>query len=97
MPKQNGRPNGLLIHAEAFEAICAARNVLKRNVAEDAGVSPSFLADLLAHRGGTTRPIAERIASTLGVKVEALFPEVAGWVSPLPNRENRRTKRTVPA
>lgn len=90
MPKPKGRPNGLLIHAEGFEAICAARNVLKRQVAADADVSPSFLADLLAHRGGTTRPIADRLASTLGVRVEALFPELAGWVGPLPDRDRRR-------
>lgn len=95
MPKSNGRPSGLLIHAEAFEAILAARNMLKRNVAEDAELSPSFLADLLAHRGGTTRPVAERLASTLGVKVEALFPELAGWVGPLPNRDNRRPRTAV--
>src|SRR5690606_27162943 len=93
MPKstrQKGRPNGLILHTEAFEAICAARNVLKRQVAADADVSPSFIADLLAKRGGTTRPVAERIASTLGVKVEALFPETAGWVSPLPDRDAKR-------
>lgn len=89
--RQNGRPNGLLIHAEGFEAICAARNVLKKQVASDAGISASFLADLLAHRGGTTRKVADQIASTLGVKTEALFPEVAGWVSPLPDREARRS------
>ncbi len=90
MAKPKGRPTGLLIHAEAFEAICSARGHLKKQVAADADVSPSFLADLLAHRGGTTRPIAERIASTLGVKPEALFPELAGWVSPLPDRNGKR-------
>lgn len=90
MPKPKGRPNGLLIHAEAFEAICGAKGYLKKDVAADAGVSPSFLADLLAHRGGTTRPTAERIASTLGVKLAALFPETAGWIGPLPDREAKR-------
>ena len=90
MPKRGGRPNGLLIYTEAFEAICAARNLLKKQVAEDADVSPSFLADLLAHRGGTRRDVAERLASTLGVKPQATFPELAGWIGPIPDRKAKR-------
>lgn len=90
MAKPRGRPNGLLIHAEAFEAILAAKGHLKKQVAADAEVSPTFLADLLAHRGGASRQVAERIASTLCVKVEALFPEVAGWIGPLPDRDAKR-------
>jgi hypothetical protein len=90
MPKPLGRPPGLLLHAEAFEAILAGRGLLKKDVAVDAGITASFLADLLAHRGGASRPVAERLAGTLGVKVAALFPETAGWVGPLPDRESRR-------
>jgi hypothetical protein len=90
MPKQGGRPPGLVIHAEGFEALLAARNLLKSTVANEAEVSASFLADLLAHRGGASPEIVDRIAGALGVNPAALFPELAGWVSPLPNRAARR-------
>lgn len=90
MTAARGRKPGLVLHAEGFEAIIAARGLLKKDVATDAGVSASFLADLLAHRGGASRPVAEALASTIGVKVAALFPEVAGWVSPLPDRDAKR-------
>lgn len=91
MPKRPmGRPPGRLLHTEAFEAILAARNLLKKDVATDAGVTPSFLADLLAHRGGASAERQEALASALGVKVGALFPESVGWVSPLPTRDGKR-------
>ncbi len=90
MPKQRGRKPGHLLHAEGFEAIVAARGLLKKDIAADAGLSPSFLADLLAHRGGAGPEIAQRLASTVGVKVAALFPEFSGWVGPLPDRDAKR-------
>lgn len=65
------------------------RNVLKKDVAEDARLSPQFLADLLYHRAGASPAVAHRIADSLGVKVEALFPGFVGWVGPLPDRSNR--------
>lgn len=85
-----GRPPGRLIHAEGFEAILAARNLLKRDVAAEAGVSPGFLADLLAHRGGASPQVVDRLAGALGVNPAAIFPELVGWISPLPDREARR-------
>lgn len=87
---KGGRPSGRLIHAEGFEAIAAARNLLKKDIAADCGVSASYLADLLAHRCGASTAIAERLASALGVKVAALFPEAVGWVAPLPDRDGKR-------
>lgn len=92
MPTTNkgGRPAGRLIHAEAFEAIVAAKNLLKKDVAADCGVSAGYLADLLAHRGGASAAVADQLASTLGVKLAAIFPEVAGWVGPLPDRDGKR-------
>lgn len=95
MPKTRGRKPGHLIHAEGFEAILAAKGHLKKDVATDAGLSPSFLADLLAHRGGASPEVAERLASTIGVKVSALFPEVVGWIGPLPDRDRRREAEAV--
>ena len=92
MPKRPaGRPPGRLLHTEAFEAILVARNLLKKDVAAEAGIAPSFLADLLAHRGGASADIADKIAGALGVKLGALFPESVGWMSPLPDRDARRT------
>jgi hypothetical protein len=85
-----GRKPGLVLHSEGFEAIISARGLLKKDVATDAGFSASFLADLLAHRGGASRAVAEGLASTIGVKPAALFPELVGWVSPLPDRERKR-------
>lgn len=90
MPKPTGRPNGYLLHGDAFEAICAARNILKKDVASDADVSPQFLADLIYLRAGASPACAERIASSLGVKTSAIFPSVVGWVGPLPDRGNRK-------
>jgi transcriptional regulator with XRE-family HTH domain len=88
MPK--GRPSGLLVHAEAFEALVAARGLFKKDVADEAGLSAGFVADLLAHRSGASRPTAERIASALGVTLAAIFPEAVGWVGPLPDRDAKR-------
>ena len=92
MTKQGGRPNGKLIHSEAFEAILAGRGLLKKDVAADCNVSASFLADLLAHRGGASDAVAESIAESLGVKVAALFPEFVGWVGPIPDRTAKRER-----
>lgn len=89
MPKR-GRPNGRIIHAEAIEALLAARGMLKRTLADDAVVSASFLSDLLAHRCGAADDAVERIAAVLEVKPAAIFPELAGWVSPLPDRDAKR-------
>lgn len=91
MPKRTtGRPPGRLLHTEAFEAILAARNILKKDLAAEVGMSPAFLSDLLAHRGGASAEVAEGIASSLGVKLGALFPEAVGWVGPLPDRDAKR-------
>lgn len=85
-----GRPSGRLLHAEGFEALLAARNLLKKDVCADAGISPGFLTDLLAHRGGASPVVVDALCASLGVRPAALFPEVAGWVGPLPDREARR-------
>ena len=95
MPKPVGRPNGHLIHAEAFEAILIARGLMKKDVTHDADISPSFLADLLAHRCGATGPVAERLAAALGVRTAAIFPGFAGWIGPIPNRAAKRTRTEV--
>lgn len=92
MTTKGGRPNGLLLHAEAFEAVVAAKNLLKKDVAAECEVSPGYLADLMAHRGGASPVVAERLASALGVKIAALFPERAGWIGPLPDRDAKRKK-----
>lgn len=90
MASRRGRPAGRLLHAEGFEAILAARNLLKKDVCFDADVSPGFLTDLLAHRAGASPAVVERLSASLGVRPVALFPEIAGWVSPLPDRDGRR-------
>jgi hypothetical protein len=90
MAATRGKKPGLILHAEGFEAIISARGLLKKDIAADAGLSPGFLADLLAHRGGASREVVDRLASTVGVKPAALFPEIAGWISPLPDRDQKR-------
>jgi len=89
MPNKRGRKPGLILHSEGFEALIAGRH-LKKDVAADAGMSAGFLADLLAHRGGASPVVAERLASSLAVPVAAIFPEVVGWVAPPPAREGTR-------
>lgn len=81
-----------MLHSEAFEALLAARNLLKRDVAAEAGLSPQFVSDLLAHRGGASRPVARRLSGVLGVDASALFPELADWIAPLPSRDGKREK-----
>ena len=75
-----------MIHAEGFEALVAAKNLLKKDVCADAGITAGFLTDLLAHRGGASEPVVRALSGTLGVQPVAIFPEIAGWVSPLPDR-----------
>jgi hypothetical protein len=91
-PNKGGRPAGRLIHAEGFEALLAAKHLRKKDVAASCDLSPGFLADLLAHRSGASEPVALRLATALGVKVAAIFPEAAGWIAPLPDRDARRPK-----
>ena len=79
-----------MIHAEAFEALLVARNLLKSAVAKEAGFSPSFLSTLLCHRAGASPAKAEALADALGVPIAAIFPEASGWVSPLPDRGAKR-------
>jgi hypothetical protein len=90
MPKQAGRPSGRILFAEGFEALLASRHLLKSTVATEAAVSAGFISDLLARRTGASDEVAERIAQALSVPVAALFPEMAGWVSPLPDRDRKR-------
>ena len=90
MTKPTGRPPGLILHTEAFEALIQARGMLKKDVAETCGLSASFLADLLAKRGGASSTRAQAIADALRVPLAVIFPESAGWVSPLPDREAKR-------
>lgn len=78
------------MHAEGFEAILASRKILKKDVAEDAGISASFLGDLLAHRCGASDEVAKRIAGSLSVTEAAVFPGKAGWISPLVDRQGNR-------
>jgi lambda repressor-like predicted transcriptional regulator len=88
--RPTGRPNGRLLHADACEALIACRGLMKRTTAAAAGISPTFLADLLAHRAGASDDVVERLADALEVKPAALFPELAGWVGPLPDRDAKR-------
>lgn len=88
---KTGRPAGRMIHAEGFEALLVARNLLKKDVCADSGISPGMLTDLLAHRAGASEAKVEALCRTLGVRPAALFPEISGWVSPLPNRKAKRT------
>ncbi len=62
---------------------------MKKDVAAEAGVTPGYLGDLLAHRCGASPKNAEAISRALGVQIEVLFPEACGWVSPLPDRTNK--------
>lgn len=96
MAKPKGRPSGRLLHSEAFEAIRDCREVTKRYVADEAGVSPQFIADLLAHRAGASPEVAGAIAGALKVPLSALFPEAVGWIGPLPDRDNVRATRRGP-
>ena len=90
---RGGRAPGLLIYAAAFEGFVKERGTSKREVAERAGVSPSFLSDLLACRGGATRQVADRIAAALRCDhAREIFPELDGWVGPLPDRNAKRAK-----
>ena len=87
-----GRPEGRIIHAEAVEALLACRTlrIRKRDLANRAGISPSFLSDLLARRAGASDDTAQRIADALEVPAAAIFPGLVGWTSPLPDRNGRR-------
>lgn len=89
MPK-TGRPNGRLIHAEGLEALLAARGLLKRDLCSEATISPGLLSDLLAHRAGASPSTIEKLTGALAVKPEALFPEIVGWIGPIPDRDAKR-------
>lgn len=81
-----------MLHAEAFEAFLDTAQVRKSHVSKAAGISASFLADLLAHRAGASETVAANLADVLEVPPAAIFPEIAGWVSPLPDRSAQRTR-----
>lgn len=80
-----------MLHAEAFEAFLQLSESTKSKVAKAAGLSPSYLSDLLAHRAGASDTTAANLSEALGpVPPVAIFPELAGWVSPLPDRQQCR-------
>lgn len=85
--QRGGRPSGLTLHAEGFAAILRARNAYKRDVAIEAEMSPGFLTDLTNHRAGASEAVSQRLADAVGVKREALFPELVGWIAPPRKRE----------
>jgi DNA-binding transcriptional regulator YdaS (Cro superfamily) len=84
------RARGQILHSEGFEAILAVGGTSKRAAARLAGVSPSHLSDLLAHRGGAGPDVVDSLAAAVGVVPAALFPELVGWVAPTPDRDSRR-------
>lgn len=88
-----GKPAGRVLFAAGFEAIRVANGFTKKNVADDADVSPQYLADLLAGRAGASPEAAQKLANALGVAVEALFPEASGWCAPLVDRTAARAAR----
>lgn len=94
MPK--GKQPGLLMYGPAFEAIRSAKNLTKKWVADEAGKSPQFLADLLAGRAGASSDAAQEIANALGVPTEAIFPGERGWIGPYLDREAARAPRRGP-
>lgn len=79
--------------APAFEAIRSAKGLTKKWVADEAGKSPQFLADLLANRAGASKLAAQEIAAALGVPIEAIFPGEVGWIGPFVDREAARAPR----
>lgn len=81
-----------MIHAEAFESLLQIRRLKKKDLASSCELSPSFIADLLAHRAGASEETVDAISAVLAVPAEVLFPELSGWVSPLPDRSARRTR-----
>ncbi len=87
-----GRPPGLVLHTEAFEALVALARWTKRDLAIAAGIEPTTLSDLIAHRCGTTLPKATRLAGALGVPTSAIFPELARWVAPQVVRKQKRQR-----
>lgn len=84
------------MYAPAFEAIRAAKGLTKKGVADEAGKSPQFLADLLALRAGASKAAAQDIATALGVPLEAIFPGEKGWIGPYVDREAVRSPRRGP-
>lgn len=69
----------------------AAKHLLKKDVCADAGITPGYLTDLLAHRCGASPEKVDKLCNTLGVTAAALFPEAAGWVGPLVDRNAKRS------
>ena len=95
--KQGGRPSGEMLFAENFEALLAERGLKKKDIASSAGCSAAFIADLLAGRAGAAPDTASAIAAAVGVPAMLLFPERAGWLSPLPDRKARRPLKKATA
>lgn len=88
--RTRGRPPGFQLFKASFERELSQRQLLRKDVAEDAGVSAQFLTDLVYSRCGAPKATAERIAGAMGVPVALLFPAFDGWTGPGIDRDGRK-------
>lgn len=70
----------------------SARKLLKRDVAAQADLSPTYLSDLQSHRNGASPDVIDRLATAAGVKPAAIFPELVGWTAPPVERPTRSAR-----
>lgn len=76
MTKQ-GRPAGLLANPDAFADSLDGRP--QRWLADECGISVSFLSELLSGRKGTSEEQARNLAAVLKKRPGTLFPELAAF------------------
>lgn len=76
MTKQ-GRPAGLLANPDAFADSLDGRS--QRWLADEAGMSVSFLSELLSGRKGVSEETARKIAAILRKRPGTLFPQLAAF------------------
>lgn len=74
------KARGLVANPYAFSALLGERS--QYSVAKQAGISRSHLSEVIAGHKGANEDQARRIADAMDVPVEALFPELAGFMAP---------------
>lgn len=100
---RGGRPAGLILHAEAFEAILSLTGTLKSDFARSIEISPAALSKYLSHQRGVPAKVREAMVRELGVPEAAIFPEAVtyadgeGWMAPNRKRDTARADSVVAA
>lgn len=72
------RPRGHYLNPDRFEDYLTEKGTTLTAVAESADITRATLSGLVAQNHAASRPMAHKLAQSMGVSVGSLFPMLSG-------------------